>query len=401
MLTSTELTAPMLDSETPSPAALIERGLNYARHGYFAEASALFSEARAGLSQSQPRLIEALETLILSYNAYWQVQQQLHDASRRFAQVSAEQQTCLNTVEQLVAGLDGQGSEMGTREIEFITSNPQPPTPNPQPLPFEPETDNLPALYITCFGRFEVQRLGRRVELCANRNGQALLRYLVSQPHYRESMDILIDIMWPEDEPEIARHKLRVAISALRRSLNSGYVHQAGGGYILCKNEVYQLNPAGRVQTDVDEFLAFYQAGRQATGQAAVSQYEKACQLYTGPFLIEDLYADWSQIRREQLTQIYLIMGNSLAEHYLEAGCCEEAIHWASAILKENRCDEGAHRQLIRAYTCAGRRSEALQQYQRCKQILNEELGVEPMPQTQQLFNMVSGKSELETLSDK
>ncbi len=245
------------------------------------------------------------------------------------------------------------------------------------------------SLYFVCFGRFEVKRLGRTISLCSNRNGQAILRYLVAQSGHRVTMDTLMALLWPDDEPEVAHHKLQVAISALRRSLNNGYTSDPGGGYILCKNGVYQLNPSVSLRSDIDEFLAFYQAGKLHGASAAIVQYEAACSLYTGPFLPEDLYADWPLIQREQLRQAYLVMCGALAEHYLEVGHFEYAAKWASAMLKENRCDEVAHRLLIRVYAADGRRSEALRQYQHCERVVAEELGMPLMPETVNLFHAI------------
>jgi hypothetical protein len=78
-----------------------------------------------------------------------------------------------------------------------------------QPLP--EEKLQLPALSIACFGRFSVTRLDKEVTLCNNRNGQAILRYLVAQKGYRASVDELADALWPGDELAVARCKLQVA----------------------------------------------------------------------------------------------------------------------------------------------------------------------------------------------
>jgi DNA-binding SARP family transcriptional activator len=208
-------------------------------------------------------------------------------------------------------------------------------------------------------------------------------------------MDILMTLLWAEDEPAVAHHKLQVAVSALRRSLNQHYVNDTGGGYILCKNGVYELNPLIPLRTDVDEFLEYYQAGRQSSGNIMVAYYKRACELYTGPFLSEDLYADWSFLRRKHLILVYLTMCNALAEYCLETGRYEHAMRWIGAILKENRCDEGAHRQLMRAYSALGRRSEALLQYQLCARILAEDLSVQPMPETISLFQAILNNKHL------
>jgi DNA-binding SARP family transcriptional activator len=204
----------------------------------------------------------------------------------------------------------------------------------------------------------------------------------MTQPGYRVTMDALMALLWPDDDADVARHKVHVAVSALRNSLNQGLRSIVGGGYILCKNGVYQLSPAVSLTTDIEQFLAMYQHGRQSSGAEAITWYERACQLYSGPFLLEDLYADWSVARREQLNQCFETMCHALTSHYLDIGHHEKAEQWARAVLKENRCNEEAHRQLIHIYIVQGRRSEAIRQYQSCERILAEELGVPPMPET-------------------
>src|SRR5581483_4298929 len=119
------------------------------------------------------------------------------------------------------------------------------------------------ALAATCFGRFTVRHDGHNLTLCPNRSGQTILRYLVTQPGHRASADTLMEILWPDDEPEVARHKLQVAVSALRRSLINSSCGELNG-YIQCKDRVYQLNPDIPLSSDADEFLQLYHAGRQA-----------------------------------------------------------------------------------------------------------------------------------------
>jgi len=79
---------------------------------------------------------------------------------------------------------------------------------------------------------------------------------------------------------------------------------------------------------------------------------------------------------------MYITMCRELADHYLHIGRYEDATKWSHTVLKENRCDETAHRQLMQAYAAQGYRSEALQQYHSCERILHEELGVSPLPET-------------------
>ena len=387
-------------SEASSLTSLLERGLHCTRQGYYAEGVTFFALARERLSPDQKHFAVVLDALIQSQAGYLQAQHALHVASKRFVKADTDQQAQLVALEKLllIPGEDTHGEQAphtATQSPENSWIHQPPRSPQllvadssteklPHPLHSSPrDGDALPALCFTCFGRFEVRRVGRLIALCPSRSGQIILRYLVAQPGHSATIDSLMAMLWPEDEQEVAQPKLHIAISALRRSLNEGHI--SAPGYIVCKNRSYYLNPEAAIKTDVDEFLQCYRAGRQ-TEEGRVALYEQACRLYTGPFLSEDLYADWSFLQREQLSRTYLTMCRALTEHYLKTSCYEEAEKWATAVLKENRCDEAAHRQLIQIYAVQGRRSEALQQYQRCERVLREELGVQPLPDTQTLF---------------
>src|SRR6266446_4652647 len=324
-------------SDIASVVSILEQGLLCARRGFFVEAASFFALAHEQLSPYQANHAAVVDAFLQSHSRYWQAQQALHLASKQFVEAEVEQQTRLLAIEKMLPALR---EETGKTSLDHSPTQPQralqenqllrPPGLSlvdskypPQPLQPSPGSGNmLPSLFITCFGHFEVRQFGQVVALCHNRSGQTILRYLVAQPGYCASVDSLMDALWPEDSPQVARRKLQIAVSALRRSLNSDYS------------------------------------------------------------LIEDMYADWSFAKREQLSQTYLTMCRALLVYCLDAGYYEDAAKWAGEILKEDRCDEDAHRQLIRIYAAQGRRSEALRQYQRCKRILADELGVMPMPET-------------------
>ena len=405
-------------SGTSSLAFLLEQGLTYVRQGHDADGIAILALVCERLATDQAHLAAILDAFTQSHKTYSRTQEELLQASKHFARADAERQVQLAALENLLLILLEETNKVtpdadrlqhnarGDRLLYVLRSPPldlssnQLPTQSPQrtaeenrghqSLPPSPskESTTLPALNITCFGHFEVKRLGRPVILCSNSHGQNILRYLVAQSVHCATSDTLLALLWPDDGPEIAQPRLHTAICALRRSLNHGYTCEPGYGYIVCKNRTYYLSTAVPIQTDVDQFLHYYQAGRQ-TSEERVALYEEACCLYTGPFLPEDKYSDWSILQREHLSRVYVEMCKTLTDHYLKVKSYEDAERWATALLKENRCDEVAHRQLIHVYAAQGRRSEALQQYQRCERILREELTVQPLPETVQVVQMI------------
>src|SRR6266487_5038197 len=274
------LTAELEDS---SLVSLLERGLQSVRQGRYVEGITFFALTCERLSPDQAHLAAVLDAFIQSHKTYSRAQEELLQASKHFARADAEQQVQIAALENLLSILPGERNKVshnvdglqqnarGNRLLHVLRSSPEDFNSNQlsphlpqrtvaenrgnQSLPPSPPEDSttLPALYITCFGRFEVRRLGRPVVLCSNRHGQTILRYLVAQSEHRATSDTLMTLLWPEDELEIAQPRLHTAICALRRSLNHSYTCEPGCGYIVCKNRTYSLSTAILVQTDVDQ----------------------------------------------------------------------------------------------------------------------------------------------------
>ena len=74
-------------SAATSAFSLLERGIACARQGSYAEGVAFFALLREQLSPDLSHLAAALDTIIKSNVNYWQAQQMLHLASKRFAEI--------------------------------------------------------------------------------------------------------------------------------------------------------------------------------------------------------------------------------------------------------------------------------------------------------------------------
>ena len=364
--------------ETFSVTFLLERGIEHFQQKHYAESMSLLTLVSEYFTPEQIHLASSLDMLIEEHTKYATLQQKLQKLIDQFMEVQDELKTCNDTLGVLQSIL--------LAEMQRDHSSQTPDHVQQRQRPKEDRTVN-PMLYAVCLGPFELRRQGTPIVICSNRNGQAILRYLIARPDHSATTDTLMDILWPDDSEEVALRKLHVTMSILRRSLQID--HDSQEKYILHKHGVYQLNPAIPLHTDAEEFLHLYHMGRKESGEAAAYYYEKACPLYTRPFLMEDLYMDWSFPMREQLRQIHLEICSSLTSHYFEKRSYETAAQWAAMTLSENPCDEQAYRQLMRIYALAGRRDDAMRQYQRCQQILRDELNLEPMPETVALYQTI------------
>ncbi len=372
-------------------AHLLKEGLAAVQRERYAEAGALFTVVRAHLPPEHLAIIALLDAFLLSNTDYQQVEQELQAITARFVEARATQRVHVTAlvkplsawVERIQA-CEAQSVAYDLQALSALPSSVPVTLPQTSPLPrlhLTEERQDAEGLSVTCFGQFIVRLHGQPIVLCANRKGQAIMRYLVAAETHSATSDMLQMLFWPEDEAETAQHKLHIAVSSLRRSLQQGDMFSSGAHYITYKNHSYALNPAIPLHTDVDSFLAYYQQGLHQDGER-VACYERACRLYTGPFLSEDLYADWSSLQRERICRSYMSMCNVLAHHYFQARRYEEAENWATAMLKEDKCNEAAYRLLIQLYVAQGRRHDAIQQYRLCEQVLLQELGIRPLAET-------------------
>lgn len=367
-------------SETPLQARLPELNEEPFKQAQLAEMLAMFSSVGQQGVIDPAYVATLLDLLAHEHDRYLHIQQKI----RELFALSTEITLSLTTLQEPPSMLSQESGELAD-DGDVLTQR-------------SPVAQNRvsPTLYAVCLGPFALRQRSNAIKLCSNRNGQAILRFLIAQSDHSASADTLMDLLWPEDTADVALRKLHVTLSILRNCLRAwcSPFHNA----ILYRHGIYQLNPAITLHSDVEEFLTFYHAGQKADGEQAISYFEKACAFYTRPFLLEDLYADWSFTRREQLRQIHLNMSAVLSSHYLTKHSYDTAVHWALEMIKENPCDESAHRQLMRIYVLQGRRNDALRQYQRCLHILNEELNLPPMPETEALYRAIL-HGDMETVS--
>jgi DNA-binding SARP family transcriptional activator len=112
-------------------------------------------------------------------------------------------------------------------------------------------------------------------------------------------------------------------------------------------------------------------------------------QLYRGDYLVESLYDSWTLEERERLLARYLATATSLASMLVDRGEMQQAVHLCERVLRRERCYEEAYQVLMRAYAGIGSRIQAMRTYTRCVQAMEDELGIEPLPETTALYERI------------
>lgn len=241
----------------------------------------------------------------------------------------------------------------------------------------------LPHYRLTLLGPFRLERLtpegqpGERIALYS-RKVESLLAYLALHPQ-EHSREQLAALLWGDSTDEQARGSLRRALNNLRQQL--------GDDALLTDREGVQLNPALPLSLDTQELSDL--KSRITEFSLAGSETLKAIiENYKGDLLAE-FYDEWILQERDQVRDIYLQALIKLAEYQRIQGNYQEAIEHAQRVLAADAANETAHQHLMVCYAAHGDRSAALEQFEKCKQALHDELGVEPSRETLALYEQI------------
>jgi len=199
----------------------------------------------------------------------------------------------------------------------------------------------------------------------------ALLAYLAAaRPYGFHRRDGVVAVFWPDLDQQHARNALRQAAHQLRSALGPDVLQNRGG-------EELALNP-GRVRCDVAVFAEHLAAGR------AVEALDLVRGVLLPGFHLSDTpdFERWLDEEREHLSREVAAAASALATREREAGSAVGAVHWARRAAQAAPYDEGGLRLLLGCLDEAGDRAGALRAYERFASMVEDELGVEPAPET-------------------
>ncbi|MCL6431395.1 MAG: tetratricopeptide repeat protein, partial [Anaerolineae bacterium] len=218
-----------------------------------------------------------------------------------------------------------------------------------------------------------------------------LFFYLLAFPSRRKEQ--VAEVLWPDLSAGRLRSAFHVTLYRVRRALGMN-------DCVLYDNEQYLFNRQLDYWYDVEEFeslLTQAESLRVTSPLEAESALEKACALYKGEYLEGMSFPDdeWCFWRREELARRYhgalQQLGDLRAERSDYAGALE-------AYRRLIACDplrEDIHREIMRCLALSGDRNAALRHYRTVVALLREELAVEPLPETSELYRTIAeGREE-------
>jgi len=269
-------------------------------------------------------------------------------------------------------------------------------------------------LSIQLLGGLRVHRAEQPITHFRSLKSQALLAYLAveaSRPHTRAA---IAGLLWPEQPEAHAQLNLRQSLFRLRKLLEN---EQTAIPFLQITPNILQFQPNSDYWLDTAAFtqlLAACTRHAQNSAGARVQNHRRQCRtcieclaqavdLYVGEFM-QGIYIDdsppleeWLLLQREWFHHQVLDALYDLSIWQETQGDYARAYAYARRQIELDSLREEAHRQAMRALALDGKRSEALAQYEACQQILYNELGVQPTPETDMLVRQIE-RGEISTM---
>ena len=234
----------------------------------------------------------------------------------------------------------------------------------------------MKGLQLNLLGKLEVVYEGAAVTGFESAKVPALLTYLAvtGQAHRR---DTLATLLWGDLPEATARRNLTKALTNLRQLLEP---------YLLIEPQRVAFNHQMPAVVDVSLFQAAVEGSallEAVNPERDLAPLRQAVSLYRGDFLagfnVKNAleFEEWAVGQREYLRELMLQGLQRLTEQSARleadpAGALDYCRRW----LGLEPWQEAAHRQMMLLLARSGQREAALAQYESCRRILAEELGI-------------------------
>ena len=250
-----------------------------------------------------------------------------------------------------------------------------------------------PVLRIYLLGQLRIERSnGSEWETVTSRTwhrrrARALLGCLLSASGRRSGREQVMEALWPDLDIETAANRLNGAVHEVRQVLEPHITRPAASRMLRLERDILALADASSIWVDADEFESLLNKANAASDPEQVEQLlEEASTLYTGDYLIEELYSEWATRRREALRRGWMGLLLKLAELRVARGTLTSAIEPLDRLLGADPTHETAVRRLMVILTQLDRRGEALRVYRRLEETLAREYENDPLPETRELY---------------
>ncbi|WP_433748768.1 BTAD domain-containing putative transcriptional regulator [Falsibacillus pallidus] len=248
------------------------------------------------------------------------------------------------------------------------------------------------SLTVATLGEFHVRMGDRLIEDkdWQREKAKELFQFFIIHKGEWWNKEELCEELWPENSSKSNDRDFKVALNALNNALEPNRKPREKPFFVQRVNNGYGLNPKAMIEIDCILMQRWIQEGLdEHSPEKSGALLKKGISLYNGEFLAEKKGCSWCEGEKEKWKLIFLRGAERLAQIAVQTEQYDEAISWCEKILEQDSSWEEAYRLLMFCYYQKNNRPQALKWFNKCVKKLNEELGVEPMERTRQMYGMI------------
>jgi DNA-binding SARP family transcriptional activator len=224
-------------------------------------------------------------------------------------------------------------------------------------------------------GPVQIRMAGQQVKV-GDRKQRLVCAVLLLAADQLVPIDRLVDLLWPDAPPPSARRTVQAHLSRLRVAL-AGAGGDAQGVTLERHGDFYQM-ACDPLLVDAHEFRALLGRARDSDDEDRAMLLDRALALWRGPALADVGTEEVRERLCHGLQESRLAAVEERAEVYLRLGrhlsLVDELTELAARYPHRSRITAA----LMCALYRSGGTADALATYQRARQRLNDELGLEP-----------------------
>ena len=249
------------------------------------------------------------------------------------------------------------------------------------------------ALRVTLAGRVGIEVDGGEVAAAGlGRPGRLALAYLTCERHRSVSRDELAEVLWGGELPQSWEQMLRGVAFKLRAVLSAAALDPSHA--LSTASGAFRLHLPSDATVDVEEAASALESAEAslAAGYPGAARAEASAALAVAARQFAPTTAGaWVERRQAELAELRLRALETLGRAAVVEGDWAGAIAAAEGVIAAETFRESAYLVLMDAHAGAGNRGEALRAYSRCREVLVEELGVDPSPPTEAVYLRLLG----------
>jgi DNA-binding SARP family transcriptional activator/tetratricopeptide (TPR) repeat protein len=213
---------------------------------------------------------------------------------------------------------------------------------------------------IAVLGTFEVTATDGSTPRWTSRKARRLLKVLVARRGAPVPREVLMDLLWPGEDPATLTNRLSVALSTVRRSLDPG--RSLPAGHVVATESGAVRLVLRHVDVDAEQFLAAASSALDAHRSGAPEAralLRAARALHGGEPLPDEPYATWAGPLRTETALAHATLLHCEAGAALAGGDHLGASEAFRSLLEHDRFDEPAHQGLIASLRDLGAHGQA------------------------------------------